>query len=207
MPATSPGVKCIDVFADVTCPFAHVGLRRIMAERDARGRRDVTFRVRAWPLERVNGHAESGADLQPKVVALQGSVAPELFRSFDPATFPTSSLRALAWEAAAHAVDVQVGEQFSALVRTALFEDGADIASERVLTDLGADLPVSAPNEERVLRDWEEGQRRGVEGSPHFFVDDADFFCPSMSITREGGRLDIEFDEPGFTAFLDRCLA
>ena len=31
----------IEVYADITCPFTHVGLHRIAAERDARGRHDA----------------------------------------------------------------------------------------------------------------------------------------------------------------------
>ena len=46
----------IEVFADVACPFAHVGLRRFAERRDELGRTDVALRVRSWPLEVVNGH-------------------------------------------------------------------------------------------------------------------------------------------------------
>ena len=43
----------IEVFADVVCPFTHVGLRRL---RGARPEGNGTkFLVRAWPLEWVNG--------------------------------------------------------------------------------------------------------------------------------------------------------
>lgn len=199
-------VKIIDVYADVTCPFAHVGLRRITAERDARGRQDVAFRVRAWPLEMVNGHPEAGPDLAPKVNALRKSVAAELFRGFEPESFAKSSLHALAWEAAAYARDVTVGEQFSLLVRTALFEDGLDIADEQVLSSLCSDLEADSSDRSALLMDWEAGKQRGVKGSPHFFVDEGDFFCPSMTIERTDGRLDIEFDAEGFTDFLEHCL-
>ena len=45
----------IEVFADVWCPFAHIGLRTVVAELHARKRDDVDLVVRAWPLELVNG--------------------------------------------------------------------------------------------------------------------------------------------------------
>jgi hypothetical protein len=49
-------VSIIEVFADAGCPFTHVGLRRLVEHRDHAGRDDVVLRVRAWPLELVNGH-------------------------------------------------------------------------------------------------------------------------------------------------------
>ena len=56
----------LEVWADVTCPFTHVGLHRLVDERDRQGRDDLHLRVRAWPLELVNGvpmdaHAVEGA--------------------------------------------------------------------------------------------------------------------------------------------------
>ena len=50
----------IEVFADIWCPFTHVGLRALAEERAHRGRTDVTLWVRAWPLELVNGAPMDG---------------------------------------------------------------------------------------------------------------------------------------------------
>ena len=36
-------MRTIEVFADVTCPFTHVGLRRMVAARQAKGRDDVVL--------------------------------------------------------------------------------------------------------------------------------------------------------------------
>src|SRR5262245_18171405 len=47
--------RLIEVFADVVCPFTHVGLRRLVGYRERAQREDVAIRVRAWPLELVNG--------------------------------------------------------------------------------------------------------------------------------------------------------
>ena len=86
----------IEVFADIVCPFAHVGLARWVAERDRLGRSDVRLRVRAWPLELVNGAPMDPAMVAHKVADLRRRVAPTLFDRFDPAAFPTSSLGGLA---------------------------------------------------------------------------------------------------------------
>ena len=47
-------VRTVEVFADVVCPFAHVGLRRFVARRAELGRSRPLLLVRAWPLELVN---------------------------------------------------------------------------------------------------------------------------------------------------------
>jgi hypothetical protein len=40
--------------------------------------------------------------------------------------------------------------------------------------------------------DWERGKAKGVQGSPHFFVGEADWFCPSLVIRHEGDAFDIK---------------
>jgi hypothetical protein len=71
----------IEVFADIVCPFTHVGLRRLS---EARRGREVSpvVRVRAWPLELVNGRALDGPSLIPKIAALRADVVTA--RSFGP---------------------------------------------------------------------------------------------------------------------------
>ena len=48
--------------------------------------------------------------------------------------------------------------------------------------------------EAEVHADLAEGRDRGVIGSPHFFVGDDDFFCPTLAIERVDGHLTISFD-------------
>ncbi len=201
-------MSVIEVFADITCPFAHVGFRRFVGERTARSREDVQLHVRAWPLELVNGEPLEGAAVAAKVEALRDSVAPDLFRGFDAGTFSCTSIPALRVAHAAYAQSVSEGERLSLLLRTALFEDGRDISDRAVLRDLwpdaGACFESSDPGPE--VADWTEGQARGVKGSPHFFIDDDDFYCPSMTIAHAGNNLDIRFDHEGFGDFIDRAL-
>ena len=108
----------VEVYADVACPFAHAGLARFVAYRGERGRTEPRLRVRAWPLELVNGSPFDGSALAPKVEALRAGVAPDRFGGFDPAGFPRSSLPAMASEAAAHRASPEVGERFSLAVRS-----------------------------------------------------------------------------------------
>ena len=50
----------IEVFADVSCPFTHVGLRRLVEHRRQLERDDLRIVVKAWPLELVNGSPLAG---------------------------------------------------------------------------------------------------------------------------------------------------
>lgn len=179
----------IAVFADVRCPFTHVGLRRLVDRRKARGD-GVTLHVRAWPLELVNG-APLDADLvDEEIQALRAQVAPELFDGFSPATFAATSLPALALTVAAYDRDLSSGEAVALALRWALFEEGRDIADPDVLGDIARSFDVTWPGgdaAERVLDEWSDGGHRGVVGSPHFFAGGEGRFCPVLDISHVGG--------------------
>src|SRR5262245_27310318 len=94
----------IEVYADIVCPFTHVGLRRLSEARHQRGVARP-LRVRAWPLEWING-APLGADLLAREVeALRAQVAPGMFTGFDASVFPLTSIPALGLAAAGYAVN------------------------------------------------------------------------------------------------------
>lgn len=196
------------VFADITCPFTHVGLRHFVAERGERGA-DRPLVVMSWPLELINGGPQTGPELAPKIAALQRTIAPDLFAGFDPEHFPASSLPALALVAAAYRLDQVAGEQLSMDVRTALFEEGADIADPEVLADLAEHCGLAdlVGDDDQVTSDWHRGEALHVVGSPHFIVEGDDFFCPGLAITHEGDELSIAFDQTGFEAFLATAFA
>src|SRR3546814_2084428 len=48
-------MRAIEVFADIWCPFAHLGLRAVAQRRDALGRGDVPRGVRGWRSEERRG--------------------------------------------------------------------------------------------------------------------------------------------------------
>jgi len=194
----------VEVFADVSCPFTHVGLRRLVEQREQLGRDDVVLRVRAWPLELVNGAPLTGDFVGEEIDALRDVVAPDLFQGFDPKRFPGATVSALALASSAYGRDDRTGEAVSLALRTALFEDGRDIGDRDELAAIARsfDLDPVGPDAERAVHDeWHEGERRGVIGSPHFFVGDDAFFCPTLNITRVDGHLHVDFDRDAFNAF------
>jgi 2-hydroxychromene-2-carboxylate isomerase len=200
--------RLIEVFADVVCPFTHVGLRRLVAHRAQMHRDDVAIRVRAWPLELVNGEQVPQALLVEEVAELRQTVASDLFTAFDPERFPMSSLPALALAATAYRSDLKRGEQVSLALREALFEEGRDLTDPTELLQIGQlrTLDDIRSGEAEVRADHAEGRARGVIGSPHFFVDGEGFFCPTLAIERVGGHLSISFDTEGFDEFIERCF-
>lgn len=202
-------MKVVEVFADVACPFTHVGLRRFTAYREERRLSEPVLRLRAWPLEWVNGESLHGSALAPKIAALRADVAPDLFAGFDETRFPPTTLPALAAEAAAYRQGVATGERFSLAVRTALFEQGLDVSEPEVLRALRDDLGVPDPtavDEASVTADFDEGRRRGVKGSPHFFMTDGNFFCPTLDIEHHQGHLAVTFDPARFEEFISAAF-
>ncbi|MGQ0831766.1 MAG: DsbA family oxidoreductase [Microthrixaceae bacterium] len=200
----------IEVFADVGCPFTHVGLRSFAALRSERSTAVPVLRVRAWSLELVNGEPLTGQFLAPEIDALRAGPAPSLFAGFSAQAFPATTRSAMASAAAAYRVGLEQGEAFSLAVRDALFEQGLDIADPTVLDRLRADIGVPAPSEgddASIEADLEEGRARGVIGSPHFFTSGGDFFCPSLDIEKDEGGMRVAFDQDGFRRFVDAAFA
>ena len=206
--STRPGPG-MEVFADIWCPFAHVGLHAIQAQRARACRSDVAIWVRAWPLELVNGTPLDPSLTSEHADELRTQVAPNLFRHLDVNQFPSSTLDALALANRAYRSDLEVGERVSFALRDALFERGRDISDRGTLEDLARDLGVVMPDESdraSVVADWHEGQRRGALGSPHFFCGDDDVFCPSLDISKDPVKgISIVRDTSRLTDFLARC--
>lgn len=200
----------IEVFADIWCPFAHVGLRAVVDRRHRAGRDDVALWVRAWPLELVNGGPMDPAKVAHHAHDLQAQVAPGLFAGLDTAAFPTSTLEGLALTARAYAAGPDVGERTALALRDALFEHGRDIGDPAVVAMIGNELGVGAPSDgdrAAVLADHEEGRARGVVGSPHFFHPGGALFCPALSISRtDDGELVVRAEIDRLDGFLEECF-
>jgi len=197
-------MPAVEVFAEIVCPFTHVGLQRFVAERTSR-RAGVAIRVRAWPLEWVNGHPQDPDMLSKEIAALRATVAPDLFTGFDAALVPRTSIPAFGLAGAAYDRGDASGEAVSLELRRAVFERGEDVSEDEVLDRIGAPFGIGATDAhaatDGVRADWEEGKARGVTGSPHFFTDGTGWFCPALSIRHEGDEYLVHVDEPARDAF------
>ena len=206
-------MSTVEVFADVLCPFTHVGLHTLIDRRIERGLNTPRLSIRAWPLELINGKPLDAQHVAAEISALRESVRPDLFAGFSVDNFPKTSMPAFALAAAAeHAGDPALSEDVGMALRDALFEQGLDIGDPEVVRTVASRFglqPLAADATEAAVRaDWDEGKRRGVVGSPHFFTaDGGSWFCPGLAISRdEVGNFIVAWKE-GNAAFADRVFA
>ena len=184
-------MRTVEVFADVLCPFTHAGLRTLIDSRADRGLTQPRLRIRAWPLELINGKPLDPHHIGAEIVALRGSVRPDLFAGFSEDAFPSTSMAAFALTAAADRTgDPVLIESVGIALRNAVFEDGLDIGRPEVVAPIAARSglePLDADSTLAAVRaDWDEGKARGVIGSPHFFTGDGgSWFCPALAISRD----------------------
>ncbi len=202
--------KTIEVFADITCPFTHVGLSRV-AELLGRAGSPVELRVRAWPLEWVNGTPMDGRAVASKAASLRDKLGLNLFTGTDPARWPVTTIPALNLTASAYGVSSETGLAVSLEIRNALFERGLDISEADVLGQIAASHGLDTPEREPsqgVTDDYKAGKARGVKGSPDFFIGDDEFFCPALDLGHdESGDLTASFDLAGLNEFMSVVLA
>lgn len=199
----------IQVFADIGCPFAHVGLVRFVQRREAAGRSDVRLHVRAWPLEIVNGEPMDPRFIAEEIDQIAEQLATGLFDGFDADAFPSTSIPALALAAAAYRQDMPTGELVSLELRDLCFRQGRDVADASVLGDVASrhGLTATSADAEQVRTDLAAGRELDVTGSPHFFTPTGDFFCPALDVGHDAeGQLRIAPDPAGFDRFLDACF-
>lgn len=201
-------MNVIEVFADVGCPFTHVGLLQFVQRRHELGRDDVVLHVRSWPLEIVNAKPLDPGFIAEEIDDLRDQLHTSLFAGFDQRAFPATSMPAMTLAAAAYDQDLRTGEQVSLELRDLLFERGVDVADREVLSRVASShgVEVDLDRHDRVLADHAEGSERGVIGSPHFFTPAGSFFCPSLDVHRDAnGHLRITADD-AFEGFVAGCF-
>jgi predicted DsbA family dithiol-disulfide isomerase len=205
-------MRNVEVFADILCPFTHVGLRTLIDRRSRLGLTEPRLRIRAWPLELINGKPLDAHHIEAETSALRASVRPDLFAGFSVDAFPTTSMPAFALTAAADRTgDPALIEEVGIALRNAVFEEGLDLGRPEVVEPLADRFglkPLDAEATSAAVRaDWDEGRTRGVTGSPHFFTGDGgSWFCPSLAISRDDvGNFVVAWKQDA-EAFVDRVF-
>lgn len=197
----------VEVFADISCPFTHIGLRQIVAELDT----STAILVRAWPLEWVNGAPLDAASVQAKIDVLRRQLDTDSFGGLSTKYWPRTTVPALNLVASAYEQGWRIGLRTSLDVRDALFERGENIGDLDVLAALAAANGLPAPEmspAQQVNDDYAEGRRRGVKGSPDFWLGGEEFFCPSLQLGHDSdGDLTAQFDTNGLARFISQVRA
>lgn len=194
----------VEVFAEITCPFAYVGLRHV-ADHVAMLDEPVDVIVRAWPLEWVNGTGLAFDGVETKAAALRAQLGVDVFNGLAADSWPSTTIPALTLAAAGYAVDAATGLAVSTDLRNAVFERGVDISDVDALTHIAVVHGVEFdPGDDRAVRaDYGDGQARAVNGSPHYFVAANDFFCPALDLGHDADdHLTARFDPDGLARFL-----
>jgi predicted DsbA family dithiol-disulfide isomerase len=197
----------LEVFAEITCPFAYVGLQHIVEHVEA-GDHPTDIVVRAWPLEWVNGAGLAVDGVIEKSAALCEQLDIDAFAGLDADQWPTTTVPAHRLTIAAYDVDAPTGLAVSLAIRHALFEEGRDISDPDVLDAIASAHGLSvddAADEAAVRAEYDLGVERGVKGSPHFWLGDDGFFCPALDLGRDDdNHLIARFDPEALTAFYSR---
>ena len=197
----------VEVFADITCPFTHVGLKRVVSHLEQVSD-DIEVIVRAWPLEWVNGQPLDADIVKMKAGILDEQLGLHDFAGFSTEAWPDTTIPALNLAAEGYAKDPATGLTVSLELRAALFEEGLDISDPQVLGEVAARHGLDAPSTEAsaaVYADYELGKEQGVIGSPHFWSQGTDFFCPALDIGHDdSGGLTARFDPERLQMFLDQ---
>lgn len=172
----------VTIYADQLCPWAFVALHRLRNARD-RHSIDVTFDMRAWPLEWVNEAGVPGAVFIQAETSLLAEHEPELFSAYTGRSFPSTELPAFELVAAARrAFGLRAAEDIAYHIGLRFFRHSADISLRHELRQIALDAGLDAdsvmhvwqnePVQADVAADYEHSRSLPIEGSPQIFWPD-----------------------------------
>jgi predicted DsbA family dithiol-disulfide isomerase len=170
----------LTVFSDLHCPWAYLFSIRLRRARTAVGQPPVAWRC--WPLELVNERGTPWDTVSQEIPVLT-QLEPDHFAPARRDTWPSTLLPAMeALKVAGEQGGPEAADRFDQLARRAFFLDRRDLSIRPTLLVLAAgaglvragfqDAFDGGGHRRSVVADWQEGRRRGVEGSPHAFLPD-----------------------------------
>lgn len=188
----------IVVYSDISCPWAHVAVHRLL---DALERNGLTNEVpidhRAFPLEIATGRPTSKEGLD-SMVRVCMELEPEAGWSTDPDpwTYPVSTLPALEAVQAAKAKGSDASVRLDAALRRAMFHEWRCLAVHQVVLDIAAtvegvdvdqlwDEIKSGRGRLDVFEQFDAARAAAVTGSPTFVLPDGSAaFNPGVTLKR-----------------------
>ncbi len=191
----------IAIYADITCPWAHLAVHRLHERRRDLGLTGrVAFDPRAFPLELINDQPTPKKTLDaeiPVVGALDPTAGWQIWQGPE-AEYPVTSLPALEAVEAAKWQGSRVAEDLDRALRRAFFAESRSISMRHEILDVAAGvegLDVGALRaalengsaRAAVTRDHVISETDLVEGSPHLFLPDgSDVSNPGIEMHWEG---------------------
>jgi predicted DsbA family dithiol-disulfide isomerase len=207
-PAPPVAAGTIQVWSDLLCPFAYVGLLRLRRARKRLGLDGVVqLEHRTFPLELFNGpHPRRGTDTE--AVGL-GQIEPDAqFRVWAAGDdlYPHTVLLAAEAVHAANAQNLAAGETLDLALRRAFWTHSRAISHRRVILDVAEESPDglldvaalaaaldSGRHRADVMADFAVAQTEAIDGSPTLRLADA------TTVTNPGIR--VHWDGPWAAGF------
>ena len=208
----------LTVFSDLHCAWAYVFSIRLRRARAGVDQPPVAWRC--WPLELVNERGTPWATVSQEIPVL-AQLEPDHFSPPRRERWPSTLLPAMeALKVAGELGGPTAADRFDEAARRAFFLDGRDLSIRPTLADLAVEAGLDRAgflgafdgggHRRGVIADWEEGRRRGVDGSPHAFLPDGTgIFNPGIGKIDwvRGIPVPREVDEAAITRLIDRATA
>ncbi|MDR8409421.1 DsbA family protein [Nonomuraea sp. 3-1Str] len=203
-PSAPPPVAAgtVQVWSDLLCPFAYVGLLRLRRARTRLGLDGIVrLEHRTFPLELFNGpHPRRGTDTE--AVGL-GQIEPDAeFRVWTAADdlYPHTVLLAAEAVHAANAQSLAAGEELDLALRRAFWTQSRSISHRQVILQVAGELPAGVVDVTELAAALDDGRHRAdvmrdfaisrtdtVPGSPTFrFADGTAVNNPGVRVHWEG---------------------
>ena len=208
----------LTVFSDLHCPWAYVFSIRLRRARTAVGEPPVAWRC--WPLELVNDRGTPWETISQEIPVLT-QLEPDHFAPPRRQTWPSTLLPAMeALKVAGELGGPEAADRYDEAARRAFFLDRRDLSIRPTLAEIAAETGLDRArfldafdgggHRRSVVADWEEGRRRGVEGSPQVFLPDG-----SGNFNHGIGKIDwvrgipvpSQVDEGAIAKLLDQATA
>lgn len=193
--------KTIVVYADITCPWAHLAVHRLHeARRELDLDDEVRFDVRSFPLELFNEQPTPKKTLDAEI-SVAGGLAPEagwqMWQRPD-SEYPITSMPALEAVQAAKEQSLLASEQLDRRLRRGFFGESRVISLRHEILDLAGECNAvdvdalavaldSGTARAAVIEQKEFAEGDAVRGSPHLFLaDGTDVHNPGIEMEWHG---------------------